>query len=734
MLRKIWRKLYAEWLGLILIAPGVAIALSALSWSGLLQSMEWATLDQVIRLRPKEPIDPRITIITIDDEDLKFIRQWPVTDQLLAQAVYNLQSYQPRVIGIDIYRDISVEPGQEALSRAFQEFPNIIGIENVVEPVISASPISEELNQAAPADLILDRDGKVRRAFMVLDQQKAFATKLADIYLKQELEQNKIIPNDLSISLSINKNLENYRHKKSYFRPLVPGDRGYVAAEPKLQGHQVLINYRGNLDRFNTISFQDVIENQVPRELIHDRLIIVGAIAPSETNLYATPYSSRFLTLIEQSPAVAIHANLTSQILSSILDGRVFLQPINRLTYNLILLILAISGALATKLLLRKMPPLARSLLITSTGLIGLFTISWLATFFGYVIPVFSPYLSLIMALFLVGGYESQKQLRKINLELAIANQKLADYSHDLEATVGERTQELSSALKDLQVTQTSLVQAEKMAALGQMVAGIAHEINNPITFISGNVNHAKGYVDDLLKIIQLFNNKYYDEDIELLIQEIDLDYLKRDFYKLLDSMQNGARRVEDIVQSLRTFSRLDEAELKQVDLRQDIESVLFLFKNRITERSDHLTIKLVQDLQRIPLIQCYSAKVNQSIFNLINNAIDAIEENILKGNIAIGEILIQTSVLNDRDISVRIVDNGIGIPANLISKIFDPFFTTKPVGKGTGLGLAIAHSVIVEQHHGSLSCRITEDHRTEFTIILPIIHRLYRHSLSSQI
>jgi signal transduction histidine kinase len=177
----------------------------------------------------------------------------------------------------------------------------------------------------------------------------------------------------------------------------------------------------------------------------------------------------------------------------------------------------------------------------------------------------------------------------------------------------------------------------------------------------------------------------------------------------------------------------LDEAELKQVNLQEDIESVLLVLKNRIVDRSDHLVTKLVCDLGKIPLIQCYSAKINQVLLNIIDNSIDAVEENLLKKNITTGEILIQTSVVNDQEIAVRIIDNGIGIPENLITKIFDPFFTTKPVGKGTGLGLAIAHAVIVEQHHGSLTCRITEDQKTEFTIVLPIVHRLYRSGIRSK-
>ncbi|WP_216700266.1 CHASE2 domain-containing protein [[Leptolyngbya] sp. PCC 7376] len=718
LFKQVWQSIREQWLGTIFIVPGVAIAVSTLSGFGVLQGMEWLAIDQVMRLRPREPVDERITIITVDESDIRFAQQWPMSDQLMAQMIYNLAAHEPRVIGIDIYRDISVAPGREALTRAFRENPNVIGIEKVAGNPIPPTPVLDELGQISASDILLDQDGKVRRAFLMINGHQGFGARLADIYLEQE----EPVP-EVAV---LNKEQSIYQVGRAIFRPLKKGHRGYIDARTEFGGYQMLLNYRGGMESFNSLSFQEVIENQIPAELVRDRIIIVGATAPSLNDAFVTPYSSHFLPSLMQTPGVSIHSTLASQIISATLDGRPLLRPVNTCGFYLLIAAWASIGAIATKLLATVIPSVFRSLLVTSSGTFLLLGLSFGGSLQGLVIPVFTPWLSLVVATVLTTNSESQKQLKNINCKLAIANEKLADYSRNLEQEVVDRTQELSTTLKDLQTTQTSLVQAEKMAALGQMVAGIAHEINNPINYIAGNVRHARDYVYELLGIIDLFRTTHPDQEMEVYLKELDLEYLSSDFYKLLDSIAKGAERVEDIVQSLRTFSHLDEAELKQIDLTKDLESVLLVVDRRINSRQDKIKITVEQDLQDLPLVQCYAAKINQVLLNLFDNAIDAIEEKMLLDQTLEGKILIETQALNEQEIAIRIIDNGIGISEELIPKIFDPFFTTKTVGKGTGLGLAIAHSVIVKQHHGSVSCRMTDDGKTEFSIILPIVHRLY--------
>lgn len=717
MIKQWWQR-GQQWLGVSLIIPSTAIAIAALNWTGVLQWVEWATLDQLIRFRPKEAIDQRITIVTVDETDIRFAQQWPMTDQLLAQMLYNLAADQPRVIGINLYRDISIEPGRHALQQALQETPNVVGIEKVSGDPIPLSPTIKALAEVAAADLILDHDGKIRRAYLAIGDQTSLGMKLADLYLTQETP-----PVPLEAIAVDQPPQVAYRVGQTVLQSLTAQARGYVAPHAEVANEQIVLNYRGDLEHFNHVSLQDVIERRVPRELIEDRLIIVGAIASSLNDAYVTPYSGQLLQTIQPMPGVVIHANVASQLISTALDGRVPLRPIHLNMYLGLLLLWAAVGSIASKLLYRRLPSLLNGLIVFGVGTSSLIGMAFIGVLGGWIIPLFSPWLTIVTGIIFTISYESQKYLREINRQLAEANQKLADYSHDLETKVSDRTQQLSATLQDLKATQTNLVQAEKMAALGQMVAGIAHEVNNPINYISGNVRHARAYVIDLLAIIELFSKKYQDEETVALLADVDIHYLKEDFEKLLKSIEKGAARVQDIVQSLRTFSRLDESEIKQINLQKDIDSVLLLVNRRLEDRPDHFPIKLQRDFTPTPPIQCYAGKINQVLLNLLNNAIDAIEDKIGCADFTQGEITVQTQPLDDHAIMIRITDNGVGIPENLMTKIFDPFFTTKPVGKGTGLGLAIAHTVIVGQHNGQLTCRITEEQKTEFTIILPIHH-----------
>ncbi|MBE9013896.1 HAMP domain-containing protein, partial [Pseudanabaenaceae cyanobacterium LEGE 13415] len=287
----------------------------------------------------------------------------------------------------------------------------------------------------------------------------------------------------------------------------------------------------------------------------------------------------------------------------------------------------------------------------------------------------------------------------------------------ELELRVDERTEKLSNALQSLQTAQAQMVQSEKMSSLGQMVAGIAHEINNPVTFISGNLAHANTYVNDLMQLVALYQ-KYVPEtidEIETYLEECDFDFVAADLPKLLQSMKEGAERIQLIVLGLRNFSRLDEAQLKIVDLREGIENTLLLLQHRLKHNSKRNQIQIIKDFQNLPKIECYAGQLNQVFLNLLGNAIDALENSDRTAIIWISTEATESSAI------VKIRDNGQGIPESIQSKIFDPFFTTKPVGQGTGLGLSIAYQIIVGQHQGSLTYTSEVGKGTEFTIEIPI-------------
>jgi signal transduction histidine kinase len=284
-----------------------------------------------------------------------------------------------------------------------------------------------------------------------------------------------------------------------------------------------------------------------------------------------------------------------------------------------------------------------------------------------------------------------------------------------------QQAAELQQSLQQLKSTQMQLVQSEKMSSLGQLVAGIAHEINNPINFIYGNVVPATNYIDDLLRLIKLYEKSYPEPTPEIAktTQEVDLQFLQEDLPKLLNSMKIGADRVRQIVVSLRNFSRLDESDIKAVDIHEGIDSSILILHNRIKARSDRPEIQIVKNYGSLPLVECYAGQINQVFMNILANAIDALEDN-RKSNQQ-PTITITTKVISNHQVEVNIHDNGQGIPMELQHQIFNPFFTTKPIGKGTGLGLSISHQIVNQNHKGLLDCLSKPGQGTSFIIHIPI-------------
>ena len=278
---------------------------------------------------------------------------------------------------------------------------------------------------------------------------------------------------------------------------------------------------------------------------------------------------------------------------------------------------------------------------------------------------------------------------------------------------------ELRLKLHELNQTQTQLVQNEKLSALGQMVAGVAHEINNPINFVHGNLIHVHEYTQDLLTLLDLYQTQVPNppQTIEAAIAAIDLPFLKEDLGNVLRSMRLGTDRIREIILSLRTFSRLDEAECKATDLHSGLDSTLTILRHRLKSRPNHPEIAVVKNYGPLPAVECYPSQLNQVFMNILSNAIDALQESGTYPKV----IHIQTAVIDHDWVTIRIRDNGLGIAEEIQPKLFDPFFTTKEVGKGTGLGLSISHNIIAKQHGGNLRCNSTPGQGTEFVITIPI-------------
>jgi PAS domain S-box-containing protein len=318
--------------------------------------------------------------------------------------------------------------------------------------------------------------------------------------------------------------------------------------------------------------------------------------------------------------------------------------------------------------------------------------------------------------------------LRMTGTHIDISDRKQAELALRIsEQREREKAQQLKQTLKELKGTQTQLIQAEKMSSIGQMVAGVAHEINNPISFIYGNINPAARYADDLVKVIKLYQ-RYYPQpfpEIAEILEEIDADFIGEDFPRILASMQEGANRIKQIVLSLRNFSRLDEKDSKAVDIHEGIESTLVILQHRLKEQPKRGEIQIIKEYGKLPQIQCYPAQINQVFMNVLSNAIDALEDSAANSNGEAIQIRITTEVRSENQVCVRIADNGAGISREVQSRIFDPFFTTKPVGRGTGLGLSISYQIVKDRHGGELRCYSEIGKGTEFAIEVPISQKV---------
>jgi signal transduction histidine kinase len=306
--------------------------------------------------------------------------------------------------------------------------------------------------------------------------------------------------------------------------------------------------------------------------------------------------------------------------------------------------------------------------------------------------------------------------------------QSQAQQLRESETRLKQQAQSLQQTLEELQNLQLQLVQSEKMSSLGQLVAGIAHEINNPVNFIHGNLLYLEQYTQDLFSFLQLYEEQYPNPtaEIQAKSEEIELEFLQEDLAKIITSMNIGTNRIRQIVLTLRNFSRMDEAEFKRVDIHEGIDSTLMILQYRLKKNSESSAIEVIREYANLPLVECYPGQLNQVFMNILTNAIDALEDVNKKRTLAQmqenpSQITIRTSIINGESVEIAIADNGSGIPEKVKTQIFDPFFTTKPIGKGTGLGMSISYQIIVEKHGGKLECLSNSPQGVIFVIQIPV-------------
>jgi adenylate cyclase len=368
----------------ILVTLFVACAVIILRLTGLLQGMEWTMLDRFFQARPPATVDPFIVVVAIDESHIQQIGRYPMSDMLLAKALQTLKSYKPNAIGLDLYRDLPVEPGSQELAQLYQTTPNLIGVEKAVGNPIAPPPILAELGQVGLADQVLDGDGKVRRALLSVRRQGKLTLNLGLELALSYLKTQGITP----------QNLPNNRIQigKALLVPFESSDGGYVGADEG--GYQILLNYHGAQQQFQTISFMDVLENRIPPKLVQNRVVLIGATAESTNDLFQTPYSSRIFDNPEQMAGVFLHANVTSQILNAAMNGRPMLQVWFRGVEWLWILLWSGAGTLFSWYF----KSLKHLVAVIALTIFTLMTITYLAFLLGWWIPIVPPIIGLAVA------------------------------------------------------------------------------------------------------------------------------------------------------------------------------------------------------------------------------------------------------------------------------------------------------------------------------------------------
>ncbi len=680
---------------------GLLIAIAALGFTFALahQSffalLELKSLDLFFTLRGPLAQPAAIVIVAIDEPSFAELgRQWPWPRRLHGQLIRQLNQAGAKVIGFDILFAEPSEPAEDrALAQALRAAGNVVLASEVTvidDPafrhILRAEPIPE-LQEAAAVGIptiVRDADGTVRRTRLLPPDMPHFAFQIISRYLG---EQAPVAGSAMA---------------------------GRTESCPDLSC-EVLINYLGPPRTVRTVSYYQALdyEHLLPPGIFAGKIVLVGR------SLEATPEPQRlssdtFLTPFSLGAAgptsgVELQANL----IDNLLQGTFISAWGKPLQLGLLGLLLS-----ATSLLLIKLKPV--SALLATLTLAGL----WLAlTYTAFTkmnlwLPVFSGILGLGLV------YIGHLLFRALTAERE-RRQWLEQANRDLEAKITERTQELSaahqelgqrhrqleSAYQELTRAQQQLVHSEKMASLGLLVAGVAHELNNPISFVHGNLEFISEYADRLATVIDAYSGAGRDDPPSRRAGDRQKEKARvgntlKTLRELIASCREGTERVKKIVLDLRTFSRADDTGPVRADLHEGIESTLNLLAKEYSER-----ITVHRDYAELPAVECYSGQINQVFMNLLLNAAQAIPEK--------GEVWIRTALEEER-VTITIRDNGSGIPEPELHRIFDPFFTTKPVGAGTGLGLSITYGII-EKHGGAIRVKSQVNVGTEFTVELPL-------------